>query len=246
MQYDVNPNGPRPTNYSFVELATGRKVKYDPHFSYNPVCSQNSYPFIAWDPSKKDSQSNQEDYPTKWRFCFEMPGEKIRQFYLKPPLPEVDPANFWTTTSGHLLFIKDNGVFFTSKNSKMRSPPIGTIAEVDPKNPLLPPVIHHILWPDNCPTGFSWPSPSGKKLLLSYRFDITPPLSSFIRKIIPKFLSRRKSICRLDVCDIDGKNLHEIAHYNGASLDVMEINWLPDEKAVSFTRNGKLYVLPVD
>ena len=51
---------------------------------------------------------------------------------------------------------------------------------------------------------------------------------------------------RLDVCDLDSNNLREIGHIEGAYLYASDFKWLPNEKAVSFTQDGKLYVLPVE
>ena len=247
---------PQIDDWTFINLESGHTFKANSSTQNIAMDSQNGSPWLYWNPSETGSEriavSLKEDNPTKWRFCSQFPdGAAKREFFLKPPFPNANPMWHQTTTSGKLLFLEDEGYFFTSYNIYPTARLNFKIAEVDPNQSDSAPKIYTIALPYNYSYVAALPSPSGKKIVFAYTSDVTLLWNTLLRRINPTFHFTRKYASFIEVCNMDGSNRHEAAHEElgpkgVGSIRLSDLKWLPNEKAVSFTHDGKLYVLRVD
>ncbi|MCW3096087.1 MAG: hypothetical protein JWL77_1705 [Chthonomonadaceae bacterium] len=92
-------------------------------------------------------------------------------------------------------------------------------------------------------------SPQQQSIVYHLNVSYTPPLLSWLHRMLPKFAVKTTETEELWVSRTDGQGMHKIGYLpfrpgDANAYTVLEhLRWLPDGEQISFIHRGKLYVM---
>ena len=89
-------------------------------------------------------------------------------------------------------------------------------------------------------------SPLLTAIVYHVRTEQTPPIMAWLHRFVPFIVARPDISEGLWFSRIDGTGMREIGKVLGAQSHLTDIQWLPDDRHISFVYRGMLYLLPIE